>query len=34
MGTEVDDGTFWIETHKRKDGSWVNEEAANIGVSN
>ncbi|XP_019240869.1 PREDICTED: uncharacterized protein LOC109220856 [Nicotiana attenuata] len=33
MGKEVDRGKVWTETHKRKDGSYVNDQARDIGVS-
>ncbi|OIT31713.1 PREDICTED: uncharacterized protein LOC109208323 isoform X2 [Nicotiana attenuata] len=31
MGKEVDRGKVWTETHKRKDGSYVNDQARDIG---
>nr|XP_016474711.1 PREDICTED: uncharacterized protein LOC107796454 [Nicotiana tabacum] len=31
MGKEVDRGKVWTETHKRKDGSYVNDQAREIG---
>ncbi|XP_016469549.1 uncharacterized protein LOC107791915 [Nicotiana tabacum] len=33
MGKEVDRGKVWTETHKRKDGSYVNDQAREIGIN-
>ncbi|XP_019228616.1 PREDICTED: uncharacterized protein LOC109209748 [Nicotiana attenuata] len=33
QGKEVDRNKVWTETHKRKDGSYVNDQAREIGVS-
>ncbi|XP_060169988.1 uncharacterized protein LOC132600681 [Lycium barbarum] len=33
MGKEVDRGKVWIETHRRKDGNYVNDAAREVGVS-